>query len=87
MVDLRLTRRQQQLYDLLKRRGDVPFVDLFVMLGGRRDKAVLRDQRGRYYAQGWLSHPIARLNRRLEPFGEKIHPGEKRRTYRLSRIS
>ncbi len=80
---MKLYRQEQALYDRLLGRGDVGFDVLSVHLGGTPERVNEVDNRGRWYAQSWVSRYIRRLNTRLAEHGMRVEPGEKRRTYRL----
>jgi hypothetical protein len=71
-----LPRRQQQLYDLLFGRGDVPISDLYAAIT-KPDCDNRRDM------QQWLGSYITRMNRRLRSHGLKVEPGALKGTYRL----
>lgn len=73
-----LPRRQQELYDLLKGKGDVPILSLYAALcPPGRDEVSQRD------AQQHLGSLITRANRRLAKRGLRIQPGFLKGTYRL----
>ena len=71
-----LSPREQQLYDLLFGRGDVPIKELYEAMGGPPNPKWR-------YIQRWLGPYITLLNRRLE--GMKVEPGALKQTYRLVR--
>jgi hypothetical protein len=73
---MKLSPRQQQLYDLLFGRGDVPIKELYEGMGGP-------EHNGAYTEQEWLGPYITLLNRRLD--GMKVEPGALKQTYRLVR--
>lgn len=70
-----LSPREQQLYDLLFGRGDVPISELYEAMGGPEHKR---------YPQQWIGRYIVLLNRRLDSM--KVEPGALKQTYRLVRI-
>ncbi len=80
----KLASQQRQLYEILQRSGDVAFVDLYLALGGRPERAAETDGRGRHYAQSWLGPRIVKLNKRLKPHGQRVVPGRIKRTYCLA---
>lgn len=73
-----LPRRQQELYDLLAGKGDVPILDIYGHMGGPADH--VGDPR---YAQQWLGSHVTRLNRRLAARGLRVCPGRLKGTYAL----
>jgi len=75
---------QAKLYAMLKRSGDVSFLDIYSELGGDPARRTEIDARGRHYAQSWVSTSIRRLNKRLAPVGLRVVPGRVRRTYCLA---
>lgn len=85
MTDLKLFPKQQIIYDLLARNGDVAAVDIYAAIGGDMLRAEETDNKGRRYAQSWIGSQITKLNRRLKNHGQKIVPGRVKRTYCLSR--
>ena len=74
--ELTLPRREQDLYDLLAGKGDVPIAAIYQAMGGPED----RDPR---YHQQYLGIHVTRLNRRLKNMRMKVKPGEARGTYTL----
>ena len=75
MMDLKLPHRQQQLYDALAGRGDVPWSDLCA--------ALEIDTRGGHPAM-WLSAYVRPLNKRLAARGLTVKPGDIKGTMRLT---
>lgn len=73
-----LPRRQQELYDLLVGKGDVPILELYEKLQGPAEHA--GDVR---YAQQWLGPNISRMNRRLAARKLQVKPGRMKSTYAL----
>lgn len=77
---------QRTLYEVLKRNGDVAFVDLYLAMGwdpARKDEV---DDRGRHYAQSRIGRLISRLNKTLQGTGQRVTTGRLRRTYCLSPV-
>lgn len=77
-----LSRRQQQLYDRLLGRGDVPISDLFFAI------ATLHAQGSEQsfntaFQQRWISPYIVALNRKLADQNLRVEPGALKGTYRL----
>lgn len=77
-----LPKRQQQLYDRLLGRGDVPIEQLFYAI------ATLHAQGSEQafstaYQQRWLGPYLAALNRNLADRRMKVEPGALKGTYRL----
>jgi hypothetical protein len=74
----KLPARTQQLYDLLFGRGEVLVTDIYAAMGGPAEATYTQAQ--------WLGPYITRLNRRLAKHGQKIVPGDLKRTYRLVKL-
>ena len=69
-----LPRRQQQLYDSLAGRGDVPFTTVAEALEANLENCA---------APQWLGPYVTRLNRRLAKRGLAVKPGVTKGTLRL----
>jgi hypothetical protein len=81
-MSARLPKRQQQLYDRLLGRGDVPIDQLFFTI------ATLHAQQSEQafntaYQQRWLGPYLTALNRNLAGQKLKVEPGALKGTYRL----
>lgn len=84
MIELKLPKKQQRLYDRLRSGEDVPIVDLYLTLGLNAERAQERDEKSRSYAQSCVIAYITRTNRRLVKHNLVIHPGRTKHTYCLS---
>ena len=73
---LELPRREQDLYDLLAGKGDVPIPVLYAGMGGPDGADQLRQQQ-------WLGAYVTKLNRRVKNLKMRVRPGEARGTYAL----
>lgn len=77
-----LPRRQQQLYDLLLGRGDVPIERLFLSIATLHSQGhpgAFKTQ----FQQRYLGPYITALNRRLADQQMRVEPGAMKNTYRL----
>lgn len=74
---LKLPKRAFQLYDLLAGNGDVDIDALFAAMGGPAPSDP-------QYRQRWLGAYITDLNRRIAPHGQRVIPGQLKRTYCLA---
>lgn len=81
MNGLKLTRRQQDLFDLIADRGEVDVNHLYACYYGRRPKIEVSPIR---YAQIRMGPPISRLNRKLRRQGMLVEPGQIKGSYRLT---
>lgn len=80
----KLPRRQQQLFDLLLGRGDVPIDHLYWSMQGnpvRNGDLLVADM------QRWLGPYITALNRNLVDRKMRVEPGALKNTYRLVAVS
>lgn len=73
---LELPRREQDLYDLLAGKGEVPIDVLYEGMGG----PPCDDPRRR---QQWLGPYTTKLNRRIRNLKMRVKPGRLRDTYAL----
>lgn len=75
-----LSDQQRSLYEALfeDRDEDVPIADMYRIVKGRDDLPLPSNKS----MQEYLGPFITRINRKLN--GQRIEPGEKRRTYRLN---
>lgn len=72
-----LPERQQQIYDALKGRGDVPITELCTAISAPPLDLTRNHQQ-------WLGPYITRLNRRLAKQKLRVKPGALKGTYRLT---
>jgi hypothetical protein len=84
MIELKLPRQLQALYDDLRTGSDVPIDALFLTIGGDSDLLGQQDERSRSLVQSRLGSYITRLNRRLAAHNLRVQPGQLKRTYRLA---
>lgn len=87
MIELKLPKKQQILYDKLRAGGDVAILDLYLALGLDPERAHEKDDKSRSLAQGRVIMHVVRLNRRLAEHRLKVVPGAIKRTYCLSPLS
>ena len=71
-----LPERQQQIYDVLKGRGDVPITELAAAIDSPKQDLAAQQQ--------WLGPYSVRLNRRLAKQKLRVKPGALKGTYRLT---